>query len=70
MVSEDQFDINNTAIVSPNANLNGKIKIGEGTIIHPNATIIALYPIEIGSFNIIEEQVVIKNDRYLLKECL
>lgn len=61
---EDQFDIDSTALISSSANLNGKIKIGAGTIIHPNATIIALHPIEIGDFNIIEEQVIIKNDRF------
>eukprot|EP00927_Polykrikos_kofoidii_P057677 TRINITY_DN51846_c0_g1_i1.p1 TRINITY_DN51846_c0_g1~~TRINITY_DN51846_c0_g1_i1.p1 ORF type:complete len:184 (-),score=35.58 TRINITY_DN51846_c0_g1_i1:107-658(-) len=40
----------------------GKIKIGEGTVIHPASIINAKAgPIEIGKFNIIEEQVEIIN---------
>lgn len=57
----DILKIDDTAIVSPNAILRGKITIGPGCVIHPNATIIAHSPIELGANNVIEEQSTITN---------
>jgi len=50
------------AVVCQEANLVGEISIGEGTVVHPKANIIAeAGPIIIGKNNIIEEQTTIRN---------
>ncbi len=43
--------------------ISGDVTIGEGTVIHPRAKIIAELPIVIGPRNIIEEQVTIINKK-------
>lgn len=57
-----QLKIATNAAVCQEAVLIGDITVGEGTVIHPQANIIAdAGPIVIGSNNIIEEQATIKN---------
>jgi dynactin-6 len=57
----DIINKDDTAVVSPNAILKGRITIGPGCVIHPNASIIAHSPVELGANNIVEEQVIITN---------
>lgn len=54
--------IGKTAVVCVEADIQGDVEIGERTVIHPKAQIIAENgPIIIGSDNLIEECVVIRN---------
>lgn len=57
----DLIKIDDTAVVSPNATIKGRVTIGAGCIVHPNATIIGHSPVELGANNVIEEQAVIIN---------
>ena len=59
--SVDIIKIDDTSVVSPNATIKGRVTIGAGCIIHPNASIIGHSPVELGANNIVEEQATIIN---------
>lgn len=57
----DLLKIDSTAVVSPNATIKGRVTIGAGCIVHPNAVIIGHSPVELGENNVVEEQATIIN---------
>lgn len=62
MLFSMSLKISKTAVVCVEADIQGDVEIGERTVIHPKAQIIAENgPIIIGTDNLIEECVVIRN---------
>lgn len=57
----DIVKIDENAVVSTNATIKGRVTIGAGCIIHPNAIIIGHSPIELGENNVVEELATIIN---------
>ena len=50
------------AVVADDCKIEGEVEIGEGTVVHPGASILALAgPVVIGKQNIVEARCVIKN---------
>ena len=61
--AKDEINIHQTAVVSQAATIKGNVTIGAGSVVHPNAAILATGgPIDIGPNNIIEECVVIETN--------
>lgn len=57
----DILNIDPTAIIAEGSLIKGRVTIGAGCIIHPNATIIGHSPVELGENNVVEEQAIIIN---------
>lgn len=57
----DLVHVDETAVVHPAATIKGRVTIGAGCIVHPNAVIIGHSPVELGENNVVEEQATIIN---------